>query len=48
MKFRFLFIVTKAGGQLTDYHGNPYSPYRNTIIASNARIHHAIVEILNS
>ena len=40
-------IVREAGGQLSDYHGNPYTPYLNTIVASNARIHHAMLEILN-
>ena len=41
-------IVREAGGQLSDFHGNPYSPYLNTIVASNARIHRAMLEVLNS
>ena len=39
-------IVKEAGGRLTDYRGNPYTPYVKTIIASNSLLHEAILAAL--
>lgn len=39
-------IVTEAGGKLSDYEGNAYSPYSRTIVASNALIHDAMLAAL--
>lgn len=39
-------IVREAGGTTTDYAGRPHSIYGNTTIASNGRIHAAMVEII--
>lgn len=32
-------LVQEAGGKVTDYKGQPYSPYQPTILASNGIIH---------
>jgi myo-inositol-1(or 4)-monophosphatase len=32
-------IVEEAGGTVTDFDGNPYSPYQPRIVASNGQIH---------
>lgn len=32
-------IVEEAGGKVTDFYGNPYSPYQPQILASNGIIH---------
>jgi myo-inositol-1(or 4)-monophosphatase len=40
-------IVDEAGGKLTTYEGNPYTPYLNSIVAANPFIHKAMVEALN-
>jgi myo-inositol-1(or 4)-monophosphatase len=32
-------IVEEAGGRVTDYDGNPYSPYQPHILATNGKIH---------
>lgn len=38
-------LVEEAGGIVTDYLGNPYDPFLNTIVASNGKIHEAMLEI---
>jgi myo-inositol-1(or 4)-monophosphatase len=32
-------IVEEAGGRVTDFEGNPYSPYQPQIVASNGLVH---------
>jgi myo-inositol-1(or 4)-monophosphatase len=32
-------IVEEAGGKVTDFEGNPYSPYQPQIVASNGLVH---------
>jgi myo-inositol-1(or 4)-monophosphatase len=39
-------IVEEAGGRVTNYAGEPYSIYGQTIIATNGLIHQEIVEVL--
>lgn len=39
-------IVEEAGGKITDYYGNEFSIFSNSIIASNGLIHEEIVKIL--
>jgi myo-inositol-1(or 4)-monophosphatase len=39
-------IVREAGGRLTDYEGNPFSPYVRTVLASNALVHEEMLETL--
>ena len=41
-------IVREAGGIVSDYHGNPFSPDKGTIVASNPSIHAAMLEVLRS
>jgi len=41
-------ILEEAGGTVTNYSGEPYSIYGNTIIATNGRIHQEMIEVLRS
>lgn len=41
-----VIIVTEAGGRVTNYMGEPFSPYMKTIVASNAHIHGDMVSAL--
>jgi myo-inositol-1(or 4)-monophosphatase len=40
-------IVKEAGGRLTTFKGEPYSPYLKSIVAANPFIHSAIINALN-
>jgi myo-inositol-1(or 4)-monophosphatase len=40
-----VLLVKEAGGEVTDYFGNPYHPFLNTIVASNGKIHQQMIEI---
>lgn len=40
-------IVEEAGGKVTDFSGNRYSPYQPHIIATNGKIHDELVSIVN-
>ena len=40
-------IVEEAGGKVTTFEGTTYTPFNNTIIASNGHIHDALVRIVN-
>lgn len=40
-----MLLVKEAGGEITDYFGNPYHPFLNTVVASNGKIHPQIIEI---
>lgn len=37
-------IVEEAGGRVTDFQGNPYSPYQPRIIATNGAIHDELIQ----
>ncbi len=39
-------IVQEAGGRVTDAQGEPFSPYRRSIVASNGHIHYEMLEVL--
>jgi len=41
-------ILSEAGGQLSTYEGKPYSPYSDSIVASNSYLHQAMLLSLNS
>jgi myo-inositol-1(or 4)-monophosphatase len=43
-----MIIVREAGGIVSDYEGNPFSPDKGTIVASNPLIHAAMLEVLKS
>ncbi len=40
-------IVEEAGGRVTDFNGEPYSPYQPHLIASNRLIHDQLLQIVN-
>ncbi len=40
-------IVEEAGGKVTDFKGNRYSPYQEKIIATNGQIHDQLVNWIN-
>lgn len=40
-------IVEEAGGKVTDFKGDPYSPYQPHIIASNGLIHDELITAVN-
>jgi len=39
-------IVREAGGRMTDYDGNLFSPFLQTVLASNGLVHEAMLEAL--
>ena len=41
-------IVTEAGGKVSDFNGNPYTPYQDTIVAANPTIYKAMLKVLDS
>lgn len=36
-------IVEEAGGKVTDFNGNPFSPYKKQLVATNGKIHEALL-----
>lgn len=40
-------IVSEAGGKISNYAGETYSPYMKNIVASNSRIHSAMLTVLS-
>jgi myo-inositol-1(or 4)-monophosphatase len=40
-------IVEEAGGKITDFKGDYYSPYQPHIIASNGKIHDELLKVVN-
>jgi myo-inositol-1(or 4)-monophosphatase len=40
-------IVTEAGGVVSDYRGEAYSPFRKSIVAANPIIHPKMLEVLS-
>ena len=40
-----ILLVTEAGGVVSDYFGNPYNPFKDTLVASNPFIHEKLIEI---
>ena len=40
-------IVTEAGGQVTDFGNQPFKPEMKSILASNGRIHHDMLNLLD-
>lgn len=41
-------IVEEAGGRVSDFTGRPYSPYQPHIIATNGKIHDALLSVVNN
>lgn len=42
-----ILIVEEAGGKLSTFEGRPYTPYERSIVAANAYIHGAMVDIIS-
>jgi myo-inositol-1(or 4)-monophosphatase len=40
-------LVEEAGGKVTDFEGNPYSPYQPHIVATNGKIHDELLTWIN-
>lgn len=40
-------IVEEAGGKVTDFNGNHYSPYQSTILATNGKMHEELRTFIN-
>lgn len=40
-------IVEEAGGTVTDFEGNPFSPYQHRILATNGKIHAEMLDVIN-
>ncbi len=40
-------LVEEAGGKVTDFKGDHYSPYQPHIVATNGKIHNDLVEVIN-
>lgn len=40
-------MVEEAGGRVTDFNGNDYSPYQKRLLATNGLIHAALLETIN-
>jgi myo-inositol-1(or 4)-monophosphatase len=40
-------IVEEAGGRVTDFNGQPYSPYQPHLLATNGHIHKDLLSIIN-
>ena len=40
-------IVEEAGGRVTDFDGNEYSPYQPRIVASNGHVHDELLRWVN-
>ena len=38
-------LVEEAGGKVTDYNGEPYHPFKNTVVASNGKIHEEMIKL---
>jgi myo-inositol-1(or 4)-monophosphatase len=41
-------IVEEAGGKVTDYKGNYFSPYQPHILATNGKIHDEMLQVINA
>jgi myo-inositol-1(or 4)-monophosphatase len=41
-------MVQEAGGRVTDFEGNKYSPYQHRIVATNGLIHDELIEVLHN
>jgi len=41
-------IVEKAGGKVTDFAGQPWTPFSNSILASNGILHEQLLELISS
>ncbi|WP_262919191.1 hypothetical protein [Niabella hibiscisoli] len=40
-------IVEEAGGKVTDFEGNRYSPYEPRIVSTNGLIHGQLLDVIH-
>jgi myo-inositol-1(or 4)-monophosphatase len=40
-------MVEEAGGKVTDFRGDAYSPYQPHLLATNGHIHNDLLNIIN-
>jgi myo-inositol-1(or 4)-monophosphatase len=40
-------IVEEAGGRVSDFEGQPYSPYQPHIVATNGKIHQDLIDVIH-
>lgn len=40
-------MITEAGGRVTDFEGNDYSPYQPHILATNGKLHEELLAVVN-
>jgi myo-inositol-1(or 4)-monophosphatase len=40
-------IVEEAGGKVTDFDGNYFSPYQHRLVATNGKIHDELLDVIN-
>jgi myo-inositol-1(or 4)-monophosphatase len=43
-----MVVVREAGGRITTFDGGPYTPFDKTILATNARLHDIMIQILGN
>ncbi|MFO7773378.1 MAG: inositol monophosphatase family protein [Dehalococcoidia bacterium] len=41
-----VLLVQEAGGEVTDFDGNPWAPHTADLLFSNGRVHHALLDLL--
>ncbi|HYM95625.1 MAG TPA: inositol monophosphatase family protein [Chitinophagaceae bacterium] len=41
-------LVEEAGGKVTDYNGNKFSPYQPHVLATNGKIHDEMLAVINN
>jgi len=41
-------IVEEAGGKVTDFEGNKFSPYQHRVLATNGKIHEEMLGVINN
>ncbi len=41
-------IVEEAGGKVTDFEGNKFSPYQHRLLATNGKIHEEMLGVINN
>ena len=40
-------LVEEAGGKVTDFEGNKFSPYQHRVLATNGKIHDEMLKVIN-
>jgi len=41
-------IIEEAGGRISNFNGDPYSVYDKQTLATNGKIHEAMLKIINT